>query len=394
MEKVITILGTRPEIIRLALIIKKLDSLAQHTLIHTGQNYARSLSEIFFRDLGVRKPDYSLGAENRSVGRQVARIIAETEKLLLKIRPDKVLILGDTNSGLSAIIAERLGVPVYHLEAGNRCYDWKVPEEKNRHIIDSISSWALPYTPNSANNLIKEGIDKKRIFVCGNPINEVLRFYNPQIEKSSVMEKLSLSKGGYFLVTAHRSENVDIKERLSSIIAGLNLVQKKHKLPVIVSTHPRTREKLKKFGIKLNNPQIIFCEPFSLFDFVKLEKNARLVLTDSGTVQEESCIFHVPAVTVRDSTERPETVWCKSNIVSGLNPKKILSCADIMLRRKTNWRLPKGYGDTNVSGKVIKFMLNSVSLREGTKFRRSNLSIKEAVIPECFNRESRKKVSL
>jgi UDP-N-acetylglucosamine 2-epimerase (non-hydrolysing) len=354
---VFTILGTRPEIIRLSRIIARLDKKCKHVLIHTGQNYDKKLSDIFFEDLGVRKPDHYLGAKTDSFGSQIAVILTEIEKLFLKSKPDRVLILGDTNSGLTAIISERLGIPVYHMEAGNRCHDWKVPEEINRKLIDSVSTYALPYTPGSRDNLLKEGIPNKRIMVSGNPINEVLTYYNPKVEKSDILKKLKLQKGQYFLVTVHRAENVDNKKNFTEILHGLKLVAKKYKLPVIVSTHPRTKAKLKHLKLKNYPKEIIFSEPFGFFDFVKLEKNAKLVLTDSGTVQEECCIFHVPAVTTRSTTERPETVKCKSNMVSGLNSKRILSCVDKMLARKKNWKLPRGYGDTNVSDKVVNFIL-------------------------------------
>lgn len=351
-----TILGTRPEIIRLVLIIKKLDLLCDHTLVHTGQNYDSNLKDIFFEDLNLREPDYYLEASSKSFGTQISLIFKEIEKLLLKIKPDKVLILGDTNSGLSAIIAERMGIPVYHMEAGNRCYDLKVPEEKNRLIIDSISHYAIPYTPNSRENLLKEGISKERIFTSGNPINEVLSSFNDKINKSKILEKLQLKPKEYFLVTAHRSENVDIKERLKQIIDGLDLIGAEYNLPIICSIHPRTKSKLNLFGIAPKNSNVILSDPFGFFDFVFLEKNAKLVLTDSGTVQEECCIFQVPTVTIRDTTERPETLECGSNIISGLDAKRIQDCVKIMLSNQSEWELPIGYNDLNVSDKIIKIL--------------------------------------
>ena len=351
-----TILGTRPEIIRLVLIIKKLDLLCDHTLVHTGQNYDSNLKDIFFEDLNLRQPDYYLEASSKSFGTQISLIFKEIEKLLLKIKPDKVLILGDTNSGLSAIIAERMGIPVYHMEAGNRCYDLKVPEEKNRLIIDSISHCAIPYTPNSRENLLKEGIPKDRIFTSGNPINEVLSFFKDKINESKILEKFELNPKEYFLVTTHRSENVDIKERLEQIIKALDLIAEEYNLPIICSIHPRTKSKLKLFGITPKNSNVILSEPFGFFDFVFLEQNAKLVLTDSGTVQEECCIFHVPTVTIRDTTERPETLECGSNIISGLDAKKIQACVKIMLSNQCKWDLPIGYDDLNVSDKIIKIL--------------------------------------
>ncbi len=354
--RIITVLGTRPEIIRLSLIIKKLDKTHDHILIHTGQNYDRKLNDIFFEDLELRPPDYYLGAKATSFGEQISIILRETEKLFKKLKPDKVLILGDTNSGLAAIIAERMMIPVYHMEAGNRCYDLKVPEEKNRKIIDSISTFAIPYTANSRENLIKEGIPKYRIFVSGNPIYEVLIAYMDKIEKSTILSKLNLKPKEYFLVTAHRAENVDINERAQQLMGGLELVADEYNLPIICSIHPRTKNKLEQFNIQIKNKNIKLMEPFGFFDFIKLEKNAKLVLTDSGTVQEECCIFNIPTITMRDTTERPETVECGSNMVSGLKSEDILNCTKIMLSIDTIWDYPIGYIDKNVSDKIIKYL--------------------------------------
>ncbi len=354
--RIITILGTRPEIIRLSIIIKKLDVLNDHILVHTGQNYETKLSDIFFEELGLRKPDYYLGAKTESFGTQISIILREVEKLFIELKPERVLVLGDTNSALSAIIAERMLIPVFHMEAGNRCFDLKVPEEKNRKIIDHVSTIAIPYTPNSRENLLNEGIPKNRIFISGNPIYEVLTTYKDKIERSTILNELNLEPKEYFLVTAHRAENVDIKERLEMILQGLQLVAKEYDLPVICSIHPRTRNKLEKFNIQIKNDKIRLLEPFGFFDFVKLEKNAKLVITDSGTVQEECCIFNVPAVTIRDTTERPETVECKSNIVSGLKPDNIINCIKVMLSTDSNWEYPIGYIDPNVSDKIVKYL--------------------------------------
>lgn len=355
--KIATILGTRPEIIRLSLIIKRLDKLAEHVLVHTGQNYEESLNDIFFKELGIRKADYFMEVKSATLGGQIANIMEGTEKVLRSVNPDKVLLLGDTNSCLSAIIAERMGIPVYHLEAGNRCFDLKVPEEVNRKIIDSISSHAIPYTPGSRENLLNEGIHPSRIFVSGNPIYEVLCHYADKIERSNVLERLKLESGKYFLLTAHRAENVDVRERLMQIFEGLDQINQEYGLPVICSIHPRTKSKLLQFHIDVPNKQIRLYEPFGFFDFVKLEKNALCVLTDSGTVQEECCIFNVPTVTVRDSTERPETVQCGSNIVSGVKAEKIFSCTQAMLQGRRTWKYPEGYTDENVSEKVAKHIM-------------------------------------
>ncbi|MEB4858323.1 UDP-N-acetylglucosamine 2-epimerase (non-hydrolyzing) [Priestia aryabhattai] len=359
--KVMTILGTRPEIIRLSLIIKKLDEYAsQHVLVHTGQNFTPSLSEVFFQELNIRKPDYILANQQLSLGEQLSKMYKELEQLFLKEKPDKVLILGDTNSGLSAILAERMGISVIHMEAGNRCFDLEVPEEKNRRIIDAISSFNLPYTPQSKENLIKEGIPSNRIITSGNPINEVLKHYEPAIKKSSIREKLSLKENDYFLVTAHRAENVDHEDRLLEIMKGINMVAEFYQKRIICSIHPRTKSRIENISLLEVHPLVEFHEPFGFFDFVNLEKNAFCVLTDSGTVQEECCLFYVPTVTIRKTTERPETIQCGSNMLSGIDANQILTCVHVMVNQLKNWYYPEGYGDVNVSDKVIKVVLGGM----------------------------------
>ena len=356
--KIITILGTRPEIIRLSLILKKIRQAGiKNTIFYTGQNYDSDLSNIFFRELKV-KPDYFWNVKSKLVGKQIAKILENTEKAILKEKPEYLLVLGDTNSALSAIIAARYNIPVIHLEAGNRCHDWRVPEEKNRVIIDHISTYLLPYTVGSKNNLLKEGIDEKFIFVCGNPILEVLNFCSKFIEKSLILNQFNLKPNGYFLLTLHREENVDDPKIFSTIIKGLNLIGSEYKKPIIWSVHPRTRKRLKKIKIQLNK-NIILHEPFDLFDFIKLEKNALGVLTDSGTVQEECSLFHIPTVTTRNTTERPETVECGSNLLSGTsNAENKFKTVKIMLKRPKNWISPYEK-DTNVSEKVLKFIISN-----------------------------------
>jgi UDP-N-acetylglucosamine 2-epimerase (non-hydrolysing) len=267
-----------------------------------------------------------------------------------------MLVLGDTNSALSALIAERYGIQVFHMEAGNRCYDKKVPEEVNRKMIDAISTWSFPYTPNSRENLLIEGKDKKKIYVSGNPIKEVIESYMDKIEASVIHDKLGIKEKEYFLVTIHRAENVDDRERLFEIFKGLEKVYNHYKIPVVCSVHPRTKDKLNKFNLDFKD-SLMLLEPFGFFDFVKLEKNAKCVLTDSGTVQEECCLFHVPAVTVRDSTERPETIECGSNILSGIDSNKILECVKIMINTESEWEIPDGYDENNVSEKMLKHLL-------------------------------------
>jgi len=356
--KIVTILGTRPEIIRLSLIIKKLDKCSSHTVIHTGQNYSSDLKDIFFKQLKLREPDFYLDATDSAIGPQLSKIMDETYKILEKIKPNKILILGDTNSGLTSIVAEKMMIPVYHMEAGNRCHDLLVPEEKNRHIIDAISSYNLPYTPGSYNNLIKEGHSPKKTIITGNPINEVLINFKKEIDESDILNILKLKEKNYFICTTHRAENVDNPIRLKEIFKGLDLVAEEYKMPIIVSVHPRTREKMKKFKINPKNQLVKLLDPLGFFNFVKLEKNAICAISDSGTVQEECCILRVPAVTIRMTTERPETIECGSNILSGLNSENMLKSVKIMLKRKTNWKQPKGYSDKNVSTKIINLMLN------------------------------------
>lgn len=349
--KIMTILGTRPEIIRLSRIIPKLDEVCDHVLVHTGQNYDTTLNHIFFRDLKVRQPDVKIDSKSPTLGGQLARIFEGVEQALLRHQPDKVLILGDTNTSLCTIMVERLGFPVYHMEAGNRCFDMKVPEEKNRRIIDCVSSFNLPYTPGSRENLLREGCDKQRIFETGNPIYEVLQHYMPEIDQwPSYGEP-------YVLVTAHRAENVDDPGRLANIIRALNWVSEAG-YKVVFSCHPRTRARL-DVAVAIDTGNIQVTEPMGFFEFVALEKNADFVITDSGTVQEECCLFNIPTVTIRDSTERPETVECGSNIVSGLEYDDIVQCARMAKTMSRNWGYPTGYREADVSSRVIHFLMGN-----------------------------------
>jgi UDP-N-acetylglucosamine 2-epimerase (non-hydrolysing) len=352
--KVMTILGTRPEIIRLSRIIPKLDKVCEHTLVHTGQNYDRTLNHIFFEDLGLRQPDVKINSKSDRLSGQLANIFCDIESALTRHKPDKVLILGDTNTSLCTVIVERLGFPVYHMEAGNRCFDLKVPEEKNRRIIDCVSSFNLPYTPGSRENLIREGCSKQRIFETGNPIYEVIMHYGTQITETAYQSQ-NIPTGPYVLVTAHRAENVDDPRRLTNIIRALQLIANNYK--VIFSCHPRTRNRLERFGI--DTDRIHVTEPLGFFEFIALEKGASFVVTDSGTVQEECCILNVPAVTIRDSTERPETVECGSNIVSGLEFEDIIKAVEIIKELDRNWKYPAGYIENRVSDRVINFLLGN-----------------------------------
>jgi UDP-N-acetylglucosamine 2-epimerase (non-hydrolysing) len=352
--KIMTILGTRPEIIRLSRIIPRLDRLCEHVLVHTGQNYDPNLSDRFFADLGLRAPDHMLGVRGASFGEQIGKIIMASEQVLQAEQPDRVLILGDTNSALAAIVAGRMRIPVFHMEAGNRCYDDRVPEEINRRLIDHSSTILLPYTERSRANLLREGIAGQRVFVTGNPIYEVMQAQGEAIRRSTVLERLGLQPGGYFLVTMHRQENVDIEVRLRALIEALNRLQAEYDLPVICSVHPRTRQKMQHFGISSESLQ--FHEPFGFLDFIALEEHARCVLSDSGTVQEECCILRVPNVTLRDVTERPETVECGSNILSGAEPDAILRCVRTVLDRPADWIIPPEYLAPRVSDTVVNIV--------------------------------------
>lgn len=355
--KILTVLGTRPEIIRLSLIIKKLDKYCSHTLVHTGQNFDNSLNKIFFNELQIRRPDFYLGVKAQTFGEQIGKILIESEKVFNQVRPDRILILGDTNSGLVSMVAKRIGIPVYHMEAGNRCFDDRVPEEVNRRIIDHSSSILMPYTYNSKENLLREGIETNRIYVIGNPIYEVINAYSENIKKSSIHENLKIKPKKYFLATMHREENVDIKERLFGILTALNKIQKKYKMPLICSLHPRTKNRIKSFQLPIKNKNIQFLTPLGFFDFVALEQKAFCVLTDSGTVQEECCIFNVPNVTIRESTERPETIECGSNIVAGVNQSKMLDCVHTAVSEPSRWKVPDDYMTTNTSSVVVRILL-------------------------------------
>lgn len=360
--KVITIIGTRPELIRLSQIIKKLDRFAErHILVHTGQNYDPTLSNVFFEQLQIRKPDYHLHLRSHTFGAQTGQMFEEIESILTREKPDKMLVLGDTNSALCAVLGARMGIPVYHMEAGNRCYDIQVPEEVNRRLIDSISTFNLPYTPGSRENLIREGVLPNRIWVSGNPIYEVLQIYEDQIQQSTIIQKFKLMENKYFLVTVHRAENVDVETRLRSIFSGLNMIATKYEYPVLISLHPRTQDRLKRYQIQGMNSRLIFFEPLGLWDFVRLQRGASCVITDSGTVQEESCILRVPSVTIRQSTERPETIICGSNVLSGVNAPDILDCVDLMVQAPRTWDFPVGYEEPNVATKIVQFLIGGLS---------------------------------
>ncbi|MGQ9367381.1 non-hydrolyzing UDP-N-acetylglucosamine 2-epimerase [Azospirillum sp. ST 5-10] len=355
--KILTLLGTRPEIIRLSLIIEKLDRLCDHVVVHTGQNFDAALSDVFFAELGVRAPDVFLGVRGTSAADQIAQILVGCERVFAERRPDRLLILGDTNSALGAIVAKRMGIPVIHMEAGNRCFDDRVPEETNRRIIDHSSDILLPYTEHSRRHLLREGIADRRIFVTGNPITEVIERWRPRIAEAPVLATLGLEPRRYLLVTMHRAENVDSEERLRILVESVVALQARLGVPAIVSTHPRTRARMEACGLAPDAGDVRFLSPFGFVDFVALEGNALCVLSDSGTVQEECAILGTPNVTIRDTTERPETVDCGSNMISGVSRDGILAAAHVALTLEPDWQAPELYRKTNVSGTVARIVL-------------------------------------
>jgi UDP-N-acetylglucosamine 2-epimerase (non-hydrolysing) len=355
--KIATVLGTRPEIIRLSRIIPKLDQHTEHLLVHTGQNRTATLSDVFFSELGLRAPDRHLGIEEPDFSRQIGKIMSGCHDIFMEFRPDRLLILGDTNSAISGVVAARLGIPVFHMEAGNRCFDSRVPEEVNRRIIDHSSDILLPYTERSREHLLREGFPPDRVYVTGNPIYEVMEANAASVDSSDVFHRLNIAKGEYFVATLHRAENVDIPDRLNQFIEGFRVLSEKYKLPVIVSTHPRTRSRLASTPIQeQSSADVRFLDPLGFFDFVALEKHARCVLSDSGTVQEECAILKVPSVTLRDVTERPETIECGSNILSGADPGAIVAAVGVVLSAAPAWSTPVEYLSPAVSDTVVRIV--------------------------------------
>ena len=354
--KVMTILGTRPEIIRLSQVIPLLDSACTHVLVHTGQNYDERLSGLFFDELGVRTPDVLMGVRSPTAAGQLGQILQHAEAQLLEHRPDRLLILGDTNSGMSAIIARRLGIPVYHMEAGNRCYDDRVPEEVNRRVIDHCSTVLMPYTERSRENLLREGIAGDRIYVTGNPIKQVIDAHETRISDSAILATLGLSSKRFILVTMHRAENVDVETRLRSLVGALRTLQAAHGMPVICSFHPRTRSQIEAFGMDVTGGGLQFLPPFGFFDFIRLERDAFCILSDSGTVQEEACLLRVPNVTIRDVTERPETLECGSNYLSGADIEAITRAVQFVTGQAARWTPPREYLAEHVAETVCRIV--------------------------------------
>ena len=356
--KLMTVLGTRPEIIRLSEVIKCADKYFDHVLVHTGQNFDYSLNEVFFEDLGLRAPDHYLDSVGADLGETMGNIIARSYKLMEEVKPDAVLILGDTNSALSAVSAKRLKIPIFHMEAGNRCWDWNVSEMINRKIVDHISDINLPYTEHSRRYLLSEGIDGKTVFVTGSPMKEVLKRHRDAIEASDVLKRLSLEKGKYILLSAHREENIDIEENFMSLMNAVNAIAEEYKLPVIYSTHPRSRKYIEKRGFKFH-PLVKSLTPFGYLDYNKLQKNAYCVLSDSGTLSEESAMLGFPGVLIRTSTERPEVLDKGTIVIGGIKEEDVKQALDLAVsmseNREETVEAPD-YADSNVSVKVVKLI--------------------------------------
>lgn len=353
--KLATILGTRPEVIRLAECIKLSDEYFEHILIHTGQNYDYELNEIFFEDLGIRKPDIFLSVAGNNLGETIGNIISKSYEILTFEKPDALLVLGDTNSVLSTISAKRLKIPIFHMEAGNRCFDQNVPEEINRKISDHISDINLAYTEHSRRYLLSEGFRKDHVFVTGSPLREVLNKYEQQINLSDIVAKLNLKKNNYFVVSAHREENIDLNDNFEVLAESLNAVAEKYQKPIIFSTHPRTKYRIEKNKIRFN-PLITNIAPLGFFDYVNLQKNAFVVLSDSGTISEESSMIGFPAVSIRTSTERPEAVDAGTIVLGGISSDQILNSIEITkgLAINNNTELPWEYNIANSSERVVK----------------------------------------
>lgn len=348
--KVLSLVGTRPELIKLSAILKKLDNHTDHVFVHTGQNYDYELNEIFYKDLELRKPDYFLDSASETLGKTIAKVISLFEEILIKEQPDAVMILGDTNSALGGIIAKRMKIPLFHLEAGNRCFDENVPEEINRRILDHISDVNLVYTNNQRLYLRDEGIAKDRVFVMGSPMQEVFDQYIQYIVERPILKELGLKPGGYFLVNIHRDENTEIPENLEILLETLDAIYKKYQLPIVVSTHPRLRKKLEDKTIE----GVQFMKPFGFFDYVKLQLDAKCVISDSGTISEESSLLGFAAITIRNAIERPEAIDAGSILMTGVDKDSILNCLEIVERPRTT---PRDYASHTCSDRVLKIIL-------------------------------------
>ena len=363
-SKIMTIVGTRPEIIKLSRIINELDKTADHILVHTGQNYDYELNEIFFNDLKIRKPNHFLNVAGKNTAETISKIIFESDKIFEKEQPDAVLLYGDTNSCLSVISAKRKQIPIFHMEAGNRCFDQRVPEEINRKIVDHLSDINMPLTEHARNHLLSEGIDPNTIIKTGSCMKEILTFYKKDIESSKVHKNLNLELKKYFLVSAHREENVDYTDNLESLLLSLNAIAEKYNLPVIVSTHPRTKDRIEKFNKKIKTNNLIkFLKPLGFFDYIKLQSSAYCVISDSGTITEESSILKFPAIMIRQSHERPEGMDEGTLIMSGIHKDRILESIEVVVKQYNEGKIPTiidDYNVDNVSQKVIKIIFSYI----------------------------------
>jgi UDP-N-acetylglucosamine 2-epimerase len=364
---VVTIVGTRPEIIRLSRIIPKLDKTFNHVFVHTGQNKDPMLNEVFFKDLDLRAPDVFLDVDTSSLGAVLGDTLKKIESVYLQHKPDAVLILGDTNSAISAVLAKRMHIPVYHLEAGNRSFDENVPEETNRRLVDHVSDFNLPYTEHARRNLLAEGIHPRRLMMSGSPMREVLEHYRSKIDSSTVLKDLDLEPQKYFLVSAHRQENVDSPERLKDLLDSLKAVHAEWQLPLMVSTHPRTRKQLESIPGYKDIQGVTFHEPFGFLDYNKLQLDAKCVISDSGTISEESTILGFPAITIRDSIERPEALDFGGIVMTGLRTDNVLAgikeALDSSGQQKASAQssYPQGYEVSDCANRVVKFLLSTIS---------------------------------
>jgi UDP-N-acetyl-L-fucosamine synthase len=363
--KVMTVLGTRPEIIRLASVMETLEKFTDHKLVHTGQNYDYELNQVFFKELGVKEPDHYLNVDTSTLGKVLGEILIKTEEVILKEKPDALLVLGDTNSAIAVMMAKRMKVPTYHMEAGNRSYDANVPEEINRKVVDHLSDFNLVYTENARRHLISEGLPHRFIYVTGSPMREVLNSKMVQITSSDILSKLKLEKNNYFIVSVHREENVDNPESLKSVIDCLNTLHDKYKLPVVVSTHPRTRSRIEKLKLDTQGRDIRFLKPFGFFDYNKLQMDSFCAISDSGTISEESAILNFPAVTIRKSIERPEALDSGSIVLSGLDRDILVSCVELVIKESSLFKrreIPEEYNVENTSLRVTKLIMGTAKL--------------------------------
>lgn len=358
---IVTVVGTRPEIIRLSRVITKLDEAFNHIFVHTGQNYDPMLNDIFFEELKVRKPDYFLDVDTSSLGAVMGDTLKKIEEVFLRHRPDGLVILGDTNSAITALIAKRMHIPIYHLEAGNRSFDENVPEETNRRMVDHVADFNLAYTEHARRNLLAEGLHPRQVAVTGSPMQEVLNHYRTEIADSEIVKSLNLMPQQYFLVSAHREENVDDPSRLSELLETLKAIHAEWNMPVLVSTHPRTRKRLEALQSYTPSSGVIFHEPFGFFDYVNLQENAFAVISDSGTVSEEASILGFPAVTIRDSMERPEALEVGGVVLVGLSMGNVLAGVREVVKNRNNSqiKLPIGYEVSDFSLRVLRFILST-----------------------------------